>query len=62
MFTFTRIPNPNYNGQRNVVPTIQAVACECGSTDVAKRYTNDSSGEVDGVRYTCRACGKSETF
>ena len=62
MFTFANVPNPNYKGQRNVVPTVQAATCECGSTDVAKRYINDFYGEVDGMRLTCRTCGVSETF
>lgn len=42
--------------------TNRVITCQCGSTSVAKRYTTDFTGEVDGVRYTCRDCGASETF
>lgn len=61
MFIFTREANPNYTGQRNVVPTVTVVTCGCGSRNIDQSYTF-FGGEVDGKRLTCRACGATDTI
>lgn len=52
----TYAPNPNYSGQRNVLPTIRVVVCVCDSTNVEKTYLMTGE-DVTGVRHTCRDCG-----
>ena len=62
MFTSTFVPNPLHVEGAKTAQFVQVHTCTCGSTDVAKGYTNDSTGEVDGMRLTCRVCKASETF
>lgn len=62
MFTKVLAPNPNLALFPNLPAMVKVDACGCGSTRVVKRYTNDASGEVDGVDLRCLECGNHETF
>lgn len=59
MMILKNVPNPNYNGQRNIVPTVQVALCSCGGSTIKSRYSPYGDPDVLNIVHTCILCGDS---
>lgn len=53
--TVERVANPNYQGQRNIVPTVNSASCSCGG-DVFKSYRSYGDPDLRDIVWTCDSC------